>query len=57
MFSLLSKDINKNHIRSSPEAQKLKKTFQKLFKEKDLGIIVQCNLKITNYLDIQTLKR
>ena len=56
MLSLLSKD-NKNHIRSSPEAQKLKKTFQKLFKEKDLGIIVQCNLKITNYLDIQTLKR
>ena len=30
--------------------QKLK--FQKLFKEKGLGIIVQCNLKITDYLDI-----
>ena len=34
------------------EAEKLKKKFQKLFKEKDLDIAVQCNLKITNYLDI-----
>ena len=33
------------------EAGKLK-TFQKLFKEKCLDIIVQCNLKITNYLDV-----
>ena len=65
MLSLLSKDINKNHIglyrddglailknTSGPAAEKLKKKFQKLFKEKDLDIIVQCNLKITNYLDI-----
>ena len=35
-----------------PDAEKLKKKFQKLFKEKDLDIIVQCNLQITNYLDI-----
>ena len=61
MLSLLSKHINKNHIglyrddglailknTSGPEAEKLKKKFQKLFKEKDLDIIVQCNLKITN---------
>ena len=34
------------------EAEKLKKKFQKLFKEKYLYIVVQCNLKITNYLDI-----
>ena len=65
MLSLLSKHINKNHIglyrddglailknTSGPEAEKLKKKFQKLFKEKDLDIIVQCSLKITNYLDI-----
>ena len=65
MFSLISKHINKNHIRlyrdeslgilrntSDPKAEILKKKFQKLFKEKDLDIIVQCNLKITNYLDI-----
>ena len=37
---------------SGPEAEKLKKKFQKLFKEKDLDIIAQCNLKVTNYLDI-----
>ena len=35
-----------------PAAEELNQKFQKLFKEKDLGIIVQCNLKITNYLDI-----
>ena len=65
MLLLLSKQINKNHIglyrdgglailknTSGPEAEKLKKKFQKLFKEKYLDIIVQCNLKITNYLDI-----
>ena len=65
MLSLLSKHINKNHIglyrddglailknTSGPEAEKLKKKFQKLFKEKDLDIIVQWSLKITNYLDI-----
>ena len=65
MLSLLSKHINKNYNRlytveglailkntSVPEAEKLKKRFQKLFKQKDLDIIVQCNLKITNYLDI-----
>ena len=65
MLSLLSKHSNSNHIElyrddslailkntSGPEAEKLKKKFQKLFKEKDLDIIVQCNLKITNYLDV-----
>ena len=71
MLSLLSKHINKNHIglyredglailknTSGPEAEKLKKKFQKLFKEKDLDIVIQCNLKITNYLDITlNLKR
>ena len=61
MLSLLSKHINKNHIglysdddlailknTNGPEAEKLKKNFQELFKEKDIDIIVQCNLKITN---------
>ena len=65
MLLLLSKYTNKNHIglyrdgglailknTSGPEAEKLKKKFQKLFKEKYLDNIVQCNLKITNYLDI-----
>ena len=65
MLSLLSKHINKNHIglqrddglailknTSSPKVEKLKKKFQQFFKEKDLDIIVQSNLKITYYLDI-----
>ena len=65
MLTLLSKHINKNHIglyrddglailrnTSSSEAEKNKKKIQKLFKEKYLDIIAQCNLKITNYLDI-----
>ena len=34
------------------QKQKNWKKFQKLFKKEDLDIIVQCNLKITNYLDI-----
>ena len=62
---LLSKHINKNHVglywndnlailrnTGRPEAEKLKKKFQKLVKEKDLDIIAQCNLKINNYLHI-----
>ena len=61
VLSLLNKHINKNHTglcrddslailknTSSPEAEKQKKKFQKLFKEKDLDVIIQCNLKITN---------
>ena len=65
MLLLLSKHINKNHVglywndnlailrnTSRPEAEKLKKKFQKLVKEKDLDIIAQCNLKINNYLYI-----
>ena len=46
----LKLDLLKNT--SGPEVEKLKKKFQKLLKEKDLDIIVQCNLKITNFLDI-----
>ena len=69
MLLLLSKHIIKNYIGlyrdeglailkniSGPEAKKLKKKFRKLFKEKNLDILPQCNLKITNYLDI-TFKR
>ena len=65
MLSLLSKHINKNHFglyrdeglailknTSGPVAEKLKKKFQKLFKEKDWDIIVRCKFKIANYLDI-----
>ena len=67
MLSLLSIHINKNHIglyrddglsvtksTNGPEAEnsRNKRKLKKLLKEKDLDIIVQCNLNITNYLDI-----
>ena len=65
MLSLFSKHVNKNHIglyrdddlailknTSGQAAEKFRKKFQKLFNEKDLHIIDQFNLKITNYLDI-----
>ena len=66
MLWLLSKHINKNHIGlysddglailkntgGPEEAKKFKEKLQKLFKEKDLDIIIECNLKITNYLNI-----
>ena len=66
MLLLLSKHIKKNHIglysddrlatlinSTRPEAEKIEKNFQKLFKEKYLNNIFQRNLKITSYLDKQ----
>ena len=63
-LSLLSKHINKNRIglcrdyglaifknASGLKAEKLKKKFQKIFKEKKNDVIVQYNSKITNCLD------
>ena len=70
MLSLVSKHISKNHIglyrdaglailknTSGPEAEQLKKKLQRLIKEKDLDIIIQFNLKITNYLDILPMQK
>ena len=42
---------------SGLEAEQLKKHHEKLIKEKRLDIIIQCNLKITNYLDILPLQK
>ena len=42
---------------SGLEAGQLKKHHEKLIKEKRLHIIIQCNLKITNYLDILPLQK
>ena len=65
ILSLLSKHINKIYIwlyrndgltilknTSGLAAEKLEKKFQKLFKQKDIDIIVQCNLKINNDIDM-----
>ena len=35
-----------------PQSEKIKKTFQKVFKNKGLDIIINCNMKIVNYLDV-----
>ena len=37
---------------SGPQAERIKKDFQRIFKENHLSITITCNLKIVNYLDI-----
>ena len=37
---------------SGPQAEKIKKRIQKIFKENGLQIIILCNLKIVDYLDV-----
>ena len=38
--------------KSGPESEKIKKELQKIFKENGLDIVIQCNIKIVNYLDV-----
>ena len=37
---------------SGPESERVKKDIQRIFREKGLDIIIQCNLKIVDYLDL-----
>ena len=37
---------------SGPKSEKTKKNIQKLFKENQLDIVIQCNMKAVNYLDV-----
>ena len=37
---------------SGPQAEKIKKHFQNIFRKNDLNIIVKCNLKIVDYLEV-----
>ena len=37
---------------SGPQAEKIKKHFQSIFRKNNLSIIVKCNLKIVDYLDV-----
>ena len=37
---------------SGPESEKIKKDFQKIFKDQNLEIVVQCNMKTVDYLDV-----
>ena len=38
--------------KSGPQAESIKKDFQKNFQRNDLNIVIKCNLKIVNYLDV-----
>ena len=62
---LLSKKSNKNNFglyrddgfvvlknKSGPQSEQVKKNIQKMFKEHGLDILIQCNMKICNYLDV-----
>ena len=37
---------------SGPALEKIKKQLQSLFKQKGMQIIIECNLKVVNYLDV-----
>ena len=37
---------------SGPASEKIKKQLQSLFKQKGMQIIIECNLKVVNYLDV-----
>ena len=65
MLSLLSKKYSSNNIDlyrddglsvfrniSGQQAEKHKKIIQKVFKNKGLQMIIKCNLKIVDYLDV-----
>ena len=65
MLSLIGKKCNPDNIglyrddrltvfknTSASQSEKIRKTFQKMFKNKGLHIIIKYNLKIFNYLDV-----
>ena len=37
---------------SGPQSERIKKEFQKIFKENHLDIVISCNMKVVNYLDV-----
>ena len=65
MLSLIGNKYNPNNISlyrddglavfkntNDPQSEKIKKTFKKMFKNKGLDIIINCNIKIVNYPDV-----
>ena len=65
MLHLLSRRYNKNDFvlyrekglavlknKNGPQSEQVKKNIQKVFKKHGLDIIIQCNMKIVNYLDV-----
>ena len=37
---------------SGPQLERIKKEFQRIFKENHLDIVISCNMKVVNYLDV-----
>ena len=65
MLNVLSKKYNKNDFglyrddglavlkkKSGPQSKQVKKNIQKIFKDHGLDIVIQCNMKVVNYLDV-----
>ena len=65
MLNVLSKKYNKNDFglywndglavlkkKSGPQSEQVKKNILKIFKDHELDIIIQCNMKVVNYLDV-----
>ena len=65
MLSLIGNIYNHNNIglcrddglavfknTSGQQSERIKKTFQKMFKNKGFNIITNCNMKIVNYLNV-----
>ena len=65
MLNVLSKEYNKNDFglyrddglavlkkKSGPQSEQVKKNIRKIFKENGLDIILQCNMKVFDYLDV-----
>ena len=65
MLSLIGNKYNPNNIglyrddglavfknTSGPQSEKIKKNFQRMFKNKGLDLIINYNMKIVNYLDV-----
>ena len=63
--NVLSTKYNKNNFglyrddglavlknKSGPQSEQAKKNIQKIFKEHGLDVIIQCNMKVVNYLDV-----
>ena len=63
--NVLSKKYNKNDFvlyrddglavlknKSGPQSEQVKQNTQKILKEHRLDIIIQCNMKVVNYLDL-----
>ena len=38
--------------KSGPQAERIKKDFQNIFRNNDLNVVIKCNLKIVDYLDV-----